>query len=122
MTYMKRAQRIRVGLVLALTTWLTTSVRSAVSVQETPLSFSVGQAVSEMKNPHEAKPYGVPESYSWQARPRIEAGNHPPHGFRAVTAWGQIFRAGGAAPVSLSVSLRNLRMYLVLPSGKLQLI
>jgi hypothetical protein len=120
---MKPAQRIRVGLVLALTTWLTTSVKSAVSPdQEAPVWFSVGEAVNEMKRPHEAKPYGVPDSYSWQAQPRIEAGNQRPHGFRAVTAWGQIFRAGGAAPVSHSVSLRNLRMYVVLPSGKLQLI
>jgi len=111
------------GLVFAGSTSLLTVVGSAASAdQMASLRITIGEAVQDMKLAHEAIPYGVPESYSWQARPVIDAGNRPPPNFRAITGWGQIFSANGTAPVHLNVSLRNLRTYVLLTSGDLELI
>lgn len=121
---MKDIGKIRGGFVVAGAAGLMIVVGSAASAngEEAPLRFSIGEAALAMKGPHEAKPYGVPNSYRWQARPFVQAGSHPPAGFRAITGWGQIFRASGTDPVNLDVSIRNLRTYILLPSGKLELI
>lgn len=99
-------------------------VRSARSSGEAvpALPLSVATAVQQMQMAHEALPNGVPLSYDWQARPVIQAGNHPPNGFRAMTGWGQIFLASRAAPVALNVSLRHFRTYRLSSAGELQLI
>ncbi|SMG44105.1 hypothetical protein [Paraburkholderia susongensis] len=96
---------------------LRTSGQSSPALQST-----IGDAVQQMQMAHEATPTGVPPSYSWQAQSVIQAGNRPPGGFHAITGWGQIFRASGAAPVTLNVSLRNFRTYLLQTSGDLQLL
>ncbi|MBN3845227.1 MULTISPECIES: hypothetical protein [Burkholderiaceae] len=93
------------------------SGQSAVALQS-----SIVDAVQQMHMPNEGRPSGVPPSYSWQTQPVVQAGNSPPAGFHAITGWGQIFLVAGAAPVSLNVSLRNFRTYLLSTSGKLQLI
>jgi hypothetical protein len=94
---------------------LHSSGRSSPALQST-----IGAAVQQMQLPHEATPQGVPASYQWQPRPLIQAGNHPPSGFHAITGWGQIFLASGATPVTLNVSLRNFRTYILSSSGELQ--
>lgn len=120
---MKETRKISGGFLFAGAVGLVIVAGSAAPADgAAPLQFSIGEAAQQMKRRHEAKPYGVPESYSWQAQPVVQPGNGPPPGFHAITGWGQIFRARGTAPVSLDVSIKNLRTYVLLTSGKLELI
>ncbi|WP_213767076.1 hypothetical protein [Caballeronia sp. dw_19] len=87
-----------------------------------PLTITIGEAVRHMKMPHEAIPYGVPASYNWSKKPVVQDINAAARNFRSMTGWGQIFRADGTEPISLRVSLRNLRTYVLTTSGNLELV
>jgi hypothetical protein len=86
-----------------------------------PLTVTIGEAVRNMAIPHEGIPYGVPASYDWRTQPVVQDINAA-RDFRAITGWGQIFRVDGTQPISLRVSLRNLRTYVLTTSGELKLV
>ena len=119
---MDNIRKIRHGLMLACLAGVLMAKSVTAADGAAPLRVPISEAVRQMTLPHEATPYGVPDSYSWYARPTIEAGNVPPAGFRAITAWGQILRASGTAAVPMEVLLRNLRTYVLLDTGKLEMI
>ncbi|MCC6444150.1 MAG: ADP-ribosylglycohydrolase family protein [Armatimonadetes bacterium] len=56
--------------------------------------------IGDITLPHEARPLGVPESYSWAVKPRAGHRAAPPEGWKAATMWGQVYEAEGGSPVS----------------------
>ncbi|UBF25959.1 hypothetical protein K9N68_31220 [Kovacikia minuta CCNUW1] len=74
---------------------------------------SVQTIVSDMQPPHEGMPRGVPKDFSWARGPRVGMGNNP-KGFRAMTAWGQLYEPAQGNPASNSrVQIRNIKAYLL---------
>jgi len=81
--------------------------------QPAVLQSTIGDAVRQMQQPHQADPNGVPPSYSWAAQPVIQAGNRPPANFKAITGWGQVFLASDTSPIKRTISLRNFKTYVL---------
>jgi hypothetical protein len=74
---------------------------------------SVQTIIDDMSKIHEAKPHGVPSNYNWALRPRIGMGNDP-GGFKAMTAWGQLYEAAEGNPAANTrVQIRDLEAYLL---------
>ena len=74
---------------------------------------SVATILSDMQGSHEGRLSGVPDSYDWAKRPRLGMGNKP-GSFRALTAWGQIYReAGAAVPANTRIEIRNMKAYIL---------
>lgn len=120
---MKQSGNLGRGLVMAGATCLAMMTAPAVLADDVaPLTITIGEAVRHMKMPHQAIPYGVPASYSWRARPVAQAMGAAERNFRSMTGWGQIFRVAGTEPISLRVSIRNLRTYVLTTSGNLELV
>ena len=57
---------------------------------------------------HEAKPKGVPDSFDWYARPKIDRWNIPPSGFGAITGWGQAFWAADSKDFNSYLQIRAI--------------
>jgi hypothetical protein len=75
--------------------------------------------VSDMSEPSEKLPQGVPTSFDWATHPRVNAAVIP-RSFSAFTAWGQLYQcAGTSAPRATTVQLRDLQTW-VLPRGSSQ--
>lgn len=74
---------------------------------------SVATILSDMQGSHESRLSGVPDSYDWAKGPRLGMGNNPGR-FRALTAWGQIYReAGAAVPANTRIEIRNMKAYIL---------
>lgn len=72
----------------------------------------VEQLVSDMRDPHEGRLHGVPDSYDWSARPRLGRGNDAT-GAGAITAWGQVYEdAAGNPATGCRVALREATAWL----------
>lgn len=120
---MKHSGNLCRGLLIAGSTCLAMMTAPAVLADDVaPLRITIGEAVRHMKMRHEAIPYGVPASYNWRTQPVVQDIDAAVRNFRAMTGWGQIFRADGTKPISLRVSLRNLRTYVLTTSGNLELV
>ena len=52
---------------------------------------SVATILDDMTLPEDAAPQGVPSSWALSQGALIEAGNSPPTGMSAMTAWGQLY-------------------------------
>jgi hypothetical protein len=79
----------------------------------------------DMTLPHEALPSGVPESYDWQAGPRIGYGADMPQEWRAFIAWGQVYTdaAGTHDAPNTRVQIRDIEAYVLdVASGRWQLL
>ncbi len=73
------------------------------------LQQAIAIIASDMGQPHEGRPHGVPSSYNWASRPRLGMGNDPGT-FTAITAWGQVYEdAQGNSATNTRVQLRQLR-------------
>lgn len=78
----------------------------------TPMN-SISLIHSDMTQPHEGQPHGVPESYNWSQQPRLGMGNDPGE-FKAITAWGQLYLDAQGSPASNArVHLRQIETYLL---------
>jgi hypothetical protein len=70
--------------------------------------------VSDMSQPSERLPQGVPTWYDWAGHPRV----HPvasPRSYRAFTAWGQLYQcAGTSTSADEGVQLRDLQAWVLL--------
>jgi hypothetical protein len=74
---------------------------------------SVQTIIDDMTLPHQSKLHGVPDSYSWSAGPRLGMGSNP-QGFRALTAWGQVYEAASGNPAwNTRVELRRIRTFVL---------
>ena len=72
---------------------------------------TIDNVVNDMTGLHEAPPFGVPLTYTWQAGPRIGLGNNP-GSFTAMLPWGQIFETEpGNTSTNMRVEIRSLRAY-----------
>jgi len=72
----------------------------------------VAKIVSDMTDPNEGHPHGVPTSYSFYSGPELDA-PLPGPGNTAATAWGVIYEAaGGSTATNTRVEVRNIRLYL----------
>ncbi len=72
--------------------------------------------VSDMSQPSEKLPQGVPTWYDWATHPRVHAVSSP-GSFRAFTAWGQLYQCAGTTASSReTVQLRDMQTW-VLPRG-----
>jgi hypothetical protein len=76
----------------------------------------------DMALPHEGPPHGVPSSYDWATKPRLELGNNP-GSFKAITAWGQLYEdAKGNPATNTRVQIRYIRTYVMSKSGQWRLL
>ena len=72
---------------------------------------TIDNVVNDMQGLHEAPPFGVPVTYTWQAGPRVKLGNDP-GAFRAMLPWGQIFETEpGNTSTNTRVEIRSLQAY-----------
>jgi len=75
--------------------------------------------VSDMSQPSEKLPQGVPSWYDWAGHPRV----HPvtsPRSYRAFTSWGQLYQCAGTSGArGTAVELRDLQAW-ALPRGSTQ--
>ena len=72
---------------------------------------SVATIVSDMEEPHEARPSGVPESYGWAIEPRVAIGNDPGD-WQAMITWGQFYEPTGGNPATnIRVQIRDIKAY-----------
>ena len=72
---------------------------------------SVAIIISDIEEPHEGRPSGVPESTGWAIRPRAGMGNDPGD-FRAFIAWGQVYNdAEGNPAENVRVEMRGMKAY-----------
>lgn len=69
--------------------------------------------LSDMSQPSERLPAGVPTSYDWAQHPRTEP-MKPLPAFRAFAAWGQLYQcAGTASTPHATVDFRNLQTWVL---------
>jgi hypothetical protein len=96
-----------------LATALTLSIAS-LAAGTTPDSDLVAKMLrTDMTAPHEARPHGVPTSYDWAAGPRPRRAA-PPADFRALTAWGQVYRCANAPfDPDDTVEVRDMQTWLL---------
>jgi hypothetical protein len=89
---------------------------NAVPVRTAAVAAMNQLLASDMEQPSEKLPEGVPTSYDWARGPRV----HPvasTQRFRAFTAWGQLYQcAGTSASRGQAVQLRDMQTW-VLPRG-----
>jgi hypothetical protein len=70
--------------------------------------------VSDMSQPSERMPQGVPAWYDWATHPRVHAVTSA-RSFRAFTAWGQLYQcAGTSASRRETVQLRDMQTWVLL--------
>jgi hypothetical protein len=70
--------------------------------------------LSDMSQPSERMPQGVPSWYDWAGAPRARP-IAPFHSFRAFTAWGQLYQCAGTRPTpGVGVELRDLQTWVLL--------
>lgn len=74
---------------------------------------SLKTIIYDMSPPHEGRPQGVPSNYSWAKAPRIGMGNNS-QGFKAMTAWGQLYEAEeGNSVTNTRVQIENIQAYIL---------
>ena len=72
---------------------------------------SVATLISDMEEPHEAQPRGVPESTGWAIEPRVGMGNDPGD-WQAMIAWGQFYAPTDGNPATnIRVQIRDIKAY-----------
>lgn len=65
--------------------------------------------VSDMREPGEARPHGVPSAFGWPVRPLVQAGNEPGDGFNRLLPWLQVYEEADGSPANNTrVQMRNL--------------
>ncbi len=70
---------------------------------------AVRALLSDMSQPSEVVPHGVPASFGWPVKPLVQAGNDP-GGFNRLLPWLQVYEAAGANPATNTrVEVRALR-------------
>lgn len=75
-----------------------------------PLSFLTGLH-NDWFMTHQAKPMGVPQDYSWYAKPQVEAGNRPGR-FKTITGWGHAFWSKGTLGHPGQLQIRNFQTFI----------
>jgi hypothetical protein len=71
---------------------------------------TIDNVVNDMEGLHEAPPFGVPLSYTWQAGPRIGLGNNPAV-FRPCCPGARFLKPTPATPATNTrVEIRNLSL------------
>lgn len=74
--------------------------------------------ISDMSHRSERLPAGVPRSYDWALGPRTRPFG-PLRGFRAFTAWGQLYPCAGAVRTPTStVDFRNLQAWVLVRGSR----
>ncbi len=74
---------------------------------------SIATIIYDMSPPHEGMPQGVPTNLNWASGPRVGMGDNP-KGFKAMTAWGQLYEAATGNPATNSrVQIKNIKAYML---------
>lgn len=74
---------------------------------------SVETIVYDMTPSHEGKPRGVPSNYNWASAPRVGMGKNA-QGFKAMTAWGQLYEAAEGNPATNTrVQIKDIQAYIL---------
>jgi hypothetical protein len=70
---------------------------------------------SDMSNPSQEMPAGVPSWYDWAEHPRVHQISGLMRTFHAFTAWGQLYQCAGVHPTPrAAVELRDLQAWVLL--------
>ena len=74
---------------------------------------SIKTIIYDMTSTHEGTPSGLPLDLHWVREPRVGMG-HDPKGFKAMTAWGQLYEAAEGNPATNTrVQIKNIQAYLL---------
>ena len=74
---------------------------------------SIETIIYDMSSTHEGTPSGVPSDLHWASEPRVGMGNKP-KGFKAMTAWGQLYEAAEGNPaINTRVQIKNIQAYML---------
>ena len=69
----------------------------------------LGSFLTDMREPSEARPHGVPSAFGWPVHPLVQAGNEPGDGFNRLLPWLQVYEeADGSPATNTRVQVRNL--------------
>jgi len=72
---------------------------------------SLEEIISDMVEPHEGRPHGMPANYDWALNPRYGT-ESPPETWNAAIAWGQLYEwIEGNPATNTRVQIRDLEMY-----------
>ena len=72
---------------------------------------SLEEIITDMTEPHEGRPHGVPPSIDWALAPRYGA-EAPPDTWDAAITWGQLYEwIDGNPALNTRVQIRDLEMY-----------
>jgi hypothetical protein len=73
----------------------------------------VSTIIYDMTPPHEGMPHGVSRNVKWVSGPIIDTEQNP-HGFKAMTAWGQLYEPATGNPATNSrVQIKNIKAYML---------
>ncbi len=69
------------------------------------------EIISDMVEPHEGRPHGVPSNFDWAINPR-QGAQAPPEGWDAAIAWGQLYEwIEGNPATNTRVQIMGLEMH-----------
>lgn len=86
---------------------------AGVGQEATKVVNSIETIINDMEKPHEGRPRGVPDTYSWAKGPRVEMGNHAVN-FHSLIAWGQLYEdVVGNPAVNTRVQVRDMVTYIL---------
>lgn len=72
---------------------------------------SLEEIISDMSEPHEGRPHGVPSNFNWAINPRPGA-EAPPDDWDAAIAWGQLYEwIDGNPATNTRVQIRDLELH-----------
>lgn len=75
---------------------------------------SIDIIIDDMTLPHEGIPHGVPKTWDWASRPRVNMGNNPGNIMARLLAWGQLYEDATGNPATNSqVQIRDIKAYML---------
>jgi hypothetical protein len=97
------------SIVVVLLCWFTYKMNDYPARATDPVST----IIYDMTPPHEGMPHGVATNVEWASGPIVDT-EHNPQGFKAMTAWGQLYEDSTGNPATNSrVQIKNIKAYML---------
>lgn len=105
--------RIHKFFLLCLSTIIICYLNYRINAQTVKPINSIETIIYDMTSTHEGTPSGLPLDLHWVREPRVGMG-HDTEGFKAMTAWGQVYEAAEGNPATNTrVQIRNIQAYML---------
>lgn len=98
------------SIIVVLICWLIHQINNYPAMADDPIST----LIYDMTPPHEGLPHGVStKSYEWASAPVVDT-EFDTQGFKAMTAWGQLYEDSTGNPATNSrVQIKNIKAYML---------